>query len=202
MSWPAFGDMITVTIPDQDIAYTATSASFTVPVQIEGTYNLDNYSLFLQLSPQGGASGVTFNTGADAADEASSDYIFDSSLGWETSFSDTTNIAGDDAVTGAPGDNPQTRADGTWNTITVKLDAALNVDDIGDKYDVTFFNTGSFSKFQIWDGENTVTVPSEQMTWDPGVITVTGVIPEPSSIVMLIGLGLTSLIFYCRRRRG
>lgn len=199
MSWPAFGETITVTIPDLDIPYTATSASFTVPVQIEGTYNLDNYSLYLQLSPQGGASGVTFNTGADAADEASSDYIFDSNVGWLTSLSNTTNIAGDDSVTGAPGDNPQTRTDGTWNTITVKLDAALTAGDIGDMYDVTFFQTGAFSKFQIWDGA-LADVPSGQMTWDPGVITVT--IPEPGSIVMLFGLGLSSLIFYRRRWKG
>ena len=72
ISLPASGDMITVTIPDQDLPYTATSASFTLSAQIQGSYDLDNFSLWLRLAPRGGASGVTFNTGDDAADEAAS----------------------------------------------------------------------------------------------------------------------------------
>ena len=70
---------------------------------------------------------------------------------------------------------------------------------IGDEYDLRFLLTG-LGVNEILDSG-----------WDPigaadftdtGRITITGgVIPEPGSMTMLIGLGVTSLVFYRRRRR-
>lgn len=189
MALPASGEII-VTIPDVEIPYTATSASFTVEVQFIGAYDVDSYSLFMQLSPLAGASGVTFNS----ADEATLNYIFDDNVGWDTALLSDLQIAGDDGVSGAP----ETNEDVTKNMVTVQLDAALTLANVGDQYDVVFFATGAATDiFELDVNGDAQSIPG--VTWNPGTI---GVVPEPGSVVMLAGLGLASLIFFRRRRKA
>lgn len=192
MSLPAWADIV-VSIPDLEIPYTATSSEFTVSAAFTGSYDVDSYSLYLTLVPQAGASGVTFSTAADAAEEASTNYIFPSNVGWGTVLSNPLAIFGDDGVSGAA----ETITDATRNMITVQLGAILTSANVGDQYSIEFSGIGNTT--DILDS-NLDSIPG--ITWDPGFITITGaVIPEPGSVVMLVGLGLTSLVFYRRRRK-
>ena len=188
ISLPTWG-AIEVSIPDLKIPYTETSSAFTVEAVFSGSYDVDSYSLLLKLVPQLGASGVTFNS----ASEASTDYIFTSSDGWFTVKDEPLEVGGDDGVPfGAPA---ETIADVTRNMITVQLAASLTAANIGDTYVVEFAGPGTTSS--ILDENFT---PISGITWTPGEIEITD-IPEPSSLVILTGLGLSSLVFFRRRTK-
>ena len=71
---------IIVGVPDADILSDAVSASLTLTVEFEGSYDVDSYELTLLLSGRDGATGLTFEGAAAAA----LDYVFMDSVGWST----------------------------------------------------------------------------------------------------------------------
>jgi hypothetical protein len=187
MTLPAWA-AIEMSIPDLTIPYTATSASFIVEAAFTGSYDMDSYELEIDLTPQGTASGVTFN----GSDEAASNYIFDDPLGWTDTDPSVTRIYGDDGANVTP----ETKTDVTKNLIRVDLAAALTAADIGDTYIVSF---GDLSEMYILSGGSLQAVTDDDWS-DTGTITISD-IPEPGAMTMLLGLGVCGLILYRRRRK-
>ena len=198
-SSPVWAALITVTIPDMEIPYTATTYSFTLQAEFDGSFSINNYEIDMKLTPQGGATRVTFDS-TNPATEASSDYVFGTTnVGWSTNDKSTSmEIYGDDS----PDPAPRALGDVTKNLITLKLDtSALTAANIGDTYLLEFTgkDSGGVGRSEFWDDSWDKLTPQGLVDWtDTGTITIT---PEPGSIVMLVGLGISSLVFYRRRRK-
>jgi len=179
----AQGGTLTVSVPDIEVPYGASSHTFTVSAEFDGSHDVYSYALAMHLDGRDGATGVAF----DNAKEAVSDYVFADNFGWLTlNVLPDTLLWGDDSVNVTA----ETIADTTKNLIEVTLALGLTSANIGDKYDVTFDTDWS----DMWGPEPSTEL---EVTWDPGVITV---VPEPSTVVLALA-GLAAAAWFARSRR-
>ena len=204
MSWPAWGDIV---LSLSDGTVDAGGGSFAATVQLtETSYDIYSYELDIKLTPIGDAviGGVSFPDTNPAASTLSgpNGYIFTETpiVYWQTRNSTGDQIYGDSAS-----DYLETVAVGTYDLITAQLE--LTGADVGDQYQVEFLLDTGLGDTEFWlkIGDDTwqrASLSGDLVWSDTGTITVTGgVIPEPGSITMLVGLAVTSLVLYRRRRK-
>jgi hypothetical protein len=169
-------------VPSEAISNSSSTGSFTVTATFSGSYDVSGYGIDLRLTPESGATGLSFN----GASEATSNYVFTvPRVHYGSSISNGTRIYGEDYVS----TGTETIAGGTKNLITVNLTVAPGAHGV---YDVTF--NSAFTGFNDELGD-----PFAGQTFGSGTITVT---PEPMTICLFAIGGLGALARLRRRPRA